>query len=153
VALAIEEVRRIYRPHLIIVHRDAERESWEARRREVPSSPGVAPIIPIRMTEAWLLIEERAIRRAAGRPSGREPLGLPPPRALEARPDPKRDLDQALLRAAGDPTGRRGRWLRGELPHLRFRVAEEIQSYEPLRELSAFRRWEEHLTAALQPLD
>ena len=36
-------------------------------------------IVPVRMTEAWLLLDESAIRRVAGRPHGDEPLD---PRSL-----------------------------------------------------------------------
>ena len=34
-------------------------------------------VVPIRMTESWLLISEPAIRRAASNPRGREVIHLP----------------------------------------------------------------------------
>ena len=45
-------------------------------------------VIPVRMTEAWLLIDELALRRAAGNPNGRNPLDLPALKDLEALPEP-----------------------------------------------------------------
>src|SRR5689334_24837830 len=69
---------------LVIVHRDAENQSPQTRREEVSAAIKevreglpVLPVIPVRMTDAWLLVDEAAIRRIAGRPSGTGPLGLP----------------------------------------------------------------------------
>ena len=66
------------------VHRDAESMVPETRRREVRDGAlaagvhqPVVPVVPVRMTEAWLLLDERAIRDVAGKPSGRTDLGLP----------------------------------------------------------------------------
>ncbi len=58
------------------------------------------------MTEAWLLADEAAIRRAAGSPSGRVDLGLPTFAELERLADPKQRLHEALKVASGY-TGRR----------------------------------------------
>jgi hypothetical protein len=44
------------------------------------------------MTEAWLLIDEKAIREAAGNPKGRQPLNLPKPSKTEELSDPKETL-------------------------------------------------------------
>lgn len=88
---------------LVIVHRDAEGQNPETRRNEVLS--GVAtireqmpalPVVPVRMTEAWLLLDEDAIRRVAGRPNGVEPLGLPSLATVEQALDPKQVLRHAL---------------------------------------------------------
>jgi hypothetical protein len=37
----------------------------------------VVCVVPVRMMEAWLLIDEMAIRRVAGNPNGRIPIELP----------------------------------------------------------------------------
>ncbi len=145
----IAEVRLIHDPQLIIVHRDAERGTADARRREIPDVDGVLPIIPVRMTEAWLLIDEQAIRTAVSRPRGSESLDLPRPSALERRPDPKADLEQALYRAAGSPSGRSKKRLEQQLPSLKRRVAEAVSSFAPLLELPAFQAWQRDLSAAL----
>jgi hypothetical protein len=35
------------------------------------------PVVPVRMTEAWLLADEFAIRSAPGNPNGTQSLDLP----------------------------------------------------------------------------
>ena len=93
---------------VLIVHRDAEREAAESRAEEIRAASATAgiawptiPIIPIRMTEAWLLLDEQAIREVAGRPTGKTPLNLPPLARVETTPDPKAMLKQALATASG----------------------------------------------------
>jgi hypothetical protein len=54
------------------------------------------PVIPIRMTEAWLLLDEAEIRRVAGSPNGKVSLGLPKAKDVESIPDPKAQLAQTL---------------------------------------------------------
>lgn len=65
------------RPHLAFVHRDSENQQPTARWTEIHDgarSGGltcpVVPVIPVRMTEAWLLLDEAAIRQVAGVPGG-----------------------------------------------------------------------------------
>ncbi|MHC5830744.1 MAG: hypothetical protein ACYT04_86055, partial [Nostoc sp.] len=78
----------LYPCNLLFIHRDAEREPREKRITEilealqeaVKKSVVVPPhvcVIPVRMQEAWLLFDEAALRKAAGNPSGRQPLQLP----------------------------------------------------------------------------
>ncbi len=122
------------------------------RRAEQPQEGRLVPLIPVRMTEAWLLFDEAAIRAAAGRPRGREPLMLPKLSQLEGRADPKELLEGALIEAAGSPGGRALRRLREDLGMLKHRIAENIEDFTPLRALSAFKQWEADLSAALRGL-
>jgi len=145
-----------YPCNLLFVHRDAEAQNPEERRAEVmaavlsiPTPPAIVCVIPVRMSETWLLLNERAIRTAAGRPSGRVQLQLPGPERAELIPDPKGVLFQAL-RDASECTGRRLDNLNEHA--LRHRVAELIDDYSILRRLSAFRRLEEDLTGELSRL-
>lgn len=89
------------------------------------------------MQEAWLLIDESALRYAAGNPNGDERLTLPSTGKLEHLPDPKSLLHQ-LLRQASGLRGRRlqrfNRTLHGR------RVADCIDDFGPLCRLPAFRR-------------
>jgi hypothetical protein len=70
----------IYPCDLLFVHRDAERMQPELRKSEIRDAiqslltPPVVCVVPVRMQEAWLLIEEAAIRQAAGNPQGQVPL-------------------------------------------------------------------------------
>jgi hypothetical protein len=148
-----EKVRKaieLYPCDLLFVHRDAENHSYKDRREEIKCTvaeletegvlgiPSVC-VVPIRMTEAWLLVEESAIRRASGNPKGRMRLELPSLRQIETRADPKRILFDALGTASGQ-AGRRLAKL--NLHSLRYRVAELITDYERLRRLSAFSAFE-----------
>ena len=70
----------LYPCDLLFIHRDAERAGYDFRKREILDALEAAGIdvtavcvVPVRMTEACLLIDERPIRSAAGRPTGRTP--------------------------------------------------------------------------------
>ena len=93
---------------LLFVHRDADVAGHEAKTREIiEASANVelnvnrVPIVPVRTTEAWILLDERAIRRVAGKPRGRQPLNLPRPSRVEHLADPKGALETALVAASG----------------------------------------------------
>ncbi|HMG13597.1 MAG TPA: hypothetical protein VK571_10485 [Gemmatimonadaceae bacterium] len=102
------------------------------------------------MQEAWLLHDERALRKAAGRPSGTQPLHLPALSRIERLPDPKGTLHTAL-RAAADVTGRR---LRGfNSGRTARRLAELIEDWTPLQQLPAFAQLVTDTKKALRGLD
>ncbi len=86
----------LYPCDLLFVHRDAERQEPEMRYAEcrealadLDGPPPMICIVPVRMTEAWLLTDEAAIRRAADNPQGKVDLAVPVARQLESLPDPK----------------------------------------------------------------
>ena len=102
---------------LLFVHRDANSAGYAARSGEISQAMGSVgrsidwiPIIPGRATEAWLLLDEDAIRRAAGNPRGRQPLHLPRPAQVEGVSDPKTALRDALAEASGHTGNRLGRF-------------------------------------------
>lgn len=138
---------RLYPCDVVFVHRDAERESWEARVQEVEEAAAgfeggtIVPIVPVRMTEAWLMIDERAIRRAAGNPNGREALNLPSIGQLENLLDPKKLIKELLL-AASELSARRRDRLKQNLSERVQRVAVLIEDLQPLRQLAAFSAFE-----------
>jgi Domain of unknown function (DUF4276) len=95
---------------VIFIHRDADRHQPSDRRQEIEEAikslsgspvPRWVPVIPVRMTEAWLLVSEHAIRSAAGNPRGSHSLDLPPLGRLESIPDPKELLKNLLTDASG----------------------------------------------------
>jgi len=110
-----------------------------------------AHVIPVRMSEAWLMVDERAVRWAAGNPRGTEALNLPDLSELEDVSDPK-DVLYRALRIASGLSGRRLRTFNvHESAHL---VARKMESYLPLRRLRAFKRLEqqlEELAVTLRP--
>ena len=143
---------------LVIVHRDAEAQDPQRRREEVAN--GVAavrevvpalPVVPIRMTEAWLLVDEDAIRRVAGRPTGTEPLGLPAAGDVEDVPDAKHVLRRALETASG-AKGRRLRSFKRDFGGQRRRLLEGLDHGGPVSQLSAWQALESSVEAALADL-
>jgi hypothetical protein len=146
----------LYPCDLLFIHRDAERDDYDHRRQEILGALDEAGIdvtsvciVPVRMTEAWLLIDEGAIRRAAGKPGGRAALNLPQPQRLEEEADPKAVLHQAL-RDASELQGRRLR----DFPVTQrvHRVAELMTDYAVLRILPAFQALEREVRTALHHL-
>ncbi|HEY3763177.1 MAG TPA: hypothetical protein VGN23_15635 [Verrucomicrobiae bacterium] len=134
---------------VLFIHRDAEKESLEMREAEIRAAvanasasgsklPAVA-IVPIRMTEAWLLFNESAIRKAAGNPNGQIALNLPPLNKLESRPDPKKDL-QRVLKNASELQGRRLK--KFNLKQAFWRISDYLDDFTPLRQLSAYSAFE-----------
>ncbi|MEJ2671248.1 MAG: hypothetical protein P8168_03390 [Deltaproteobacteria bacterium] len=140
----------LYPCDLLFIHRDVENSSYTQRKNEIInalSNINVATtqpicVVPIRMTEAWLLINETALRRAAGNANGQKPLELPHPSLLEQHSNPK-NLLYDLLRDASERKGRRlSNFPVGQSALL---VAEYIDDFSPLRNLSAFRSLEADL--------
>lgn len=134
---------------LLFVHRDAEKESPDKRNTEIEEACRelteiqtlpVICVVPVRMTEAWLLIEKQAIRYAAGNKNGRNSLAMPTLRSLENLSDPKETLYQLIQEACG-LSGRRRRQIPVSL--WASRVVDYIEDFSPLRQLTAFRTLEE----------
>jgi hypothetical protein len=144
----------VYECDILFVHRDAESLGLDLRLSEIRNTlidlnKPIVPVVPIRMTEAWLLIDELAIRAAASNENGTIPLRLPQPSRLESLLDPKAVLFESLRFASELPPGR----LKKFKPEARrHRVSELIANYSALRGLSAFRQFEEELTTCVQSL-
>lgn len=148
---------RLYPCDLLFVHRDAENEARITRVEEINAALHqlqasqqfqlpVVCVIPIRMQEAWLLIDEGAIRRAAGNPNGKVPLVLPKLRELEVLPDPKEVLYD-LLEQASELSGRR---LRAFRPSQKaYQVSLHLRNFSLLQQLSAFQALEEEVRKSI----
>ncbi|OLT40730.1 hypothetical protein BJF85_05965 [Saccharomonospora sp. CUA-673] len=133
-------------PDVVIVHRDADNAGVPARRAEitdgvteVSATLTCCPVIPIRMTEAWLLLDDGAIRRVAGNPKGKSDLGLPHPREVERIADPKQRLRDALL-AAADKTGRRRERGANRFDSHRRQLLERLDPHGPISRLDGWNR-------------
>lgn len=145
---------RCYPCDVLVVHRDAERETLRKRGEEIIlASNGIevpiVPAIPVRMLESWLLCSEDAIRIAADNPNGKNRLNLPGLDRLETTPDPKDVLFEAL-RVASELSGRRLSKFRVE--QRRHRVAELIEDFSPLRALTSFQEFESAFITTLSPM-
>jgi hypothetical protein len=104
-------------PELVVCHRDTDNTSVAERKAEMVAAVGrvgidaaLVAVVPVRMTEAWLLLDEDAIRIVAGNPRGRVDLGLPKLNEIERIADPKSVLRAAILKASQTTGRRRERW-------------------------------------------
>ena len=148
----------IIRYSLLFVHRDSDRDGPDARYGEISraieeatsSEPWIG-IVPVRMTEAWLLLDEVAIRDVVGNPNGRAQLNLPSPVEAERMADPKTTL-QSFLLTAGDVQGRRRRKLEQRFPRIRNQLLENLPVGGPLEQLPSWVRFRDDTIAALQQL-
>ena len=146
---------------LLFVHRDADSDQEtqgagsERRYREIYEAvhdSGFAGnwvgIVPVKMTETWLLVDESSIRYVAGRPRSNSPLDLPPLRRVEHESDPKTRLAEALITASGT-TGRKRKAFVGAIPTLRHQLLEELPVGGPLEHVPSWVRFRDDLQAVL----
>lgn len=145
-ATRLRKTLDLYPCDLLFVHRDAEKQEPQARRDEIANAlaeltdpPPALCVVPVHMTEAWLLWDEAAIRRAAGNPNGHVRLQLPMPKTLEHLPNPKQTLNE-LLRAACELLGRRLDQFKRDEAARRVRVADLTDEFSLLLNLPAFKR-------------
>jgi hypothetical protein len=145
------------RYELLFVHRDSEKQDPKLRYDEVksavdevcPQVPATA-IVPVRMTEAWLLVDEGLIREVAGRPGSTVDLFLPPLTKIEANPDPKDLLKRALVIASG-LTGRRLKQFQRRFSESRRLLLEQLDVEGPVRSLPAWQALEADLNQVIGP--
>lgn len=140
---------------VLVVHRDAEAQTVDHRLAEIQAAlEAVAlewhliPVIPVRMTEAWLLLDESAIRLVAGRPTGTDPLNLPSVSSVESEPDPKSRL-QAVLAVASGLSGRRLRKFRRDFPAHRRQLLERLDRGGAVCELGGWQALEADVAHAM----
>lgn len=140
---------------LLFVHRDAEAESREHRVLQIAAAmegrgiPFVS-VVPVRMTEAWLLADEDAIRFASGNATSRVDLHLPERRRWETLADPKDVLQKALCTASE----KKGRALQKFKPlQARHLITKHSTDFSALRGLSAFDAVEADLISSLKEMN
>ena len=147
----IRETLEHYPCNVLFIHRDAEKMASNVRYAEIAEAVNDAGtsvpyicVVPVHMTEAWLLFDIQAIRASAGNPNGKVKLKLPGKKEWESLPDPKEKLKQALIEAS-ELTPRR---LKGK------RISEWVasvprnvtnQDFSPLRGLNAFNALEDDI--------
>ncbi len=158
-AARIHAASILYPADTLFVHRDAEKERLDVRRAEIQAAVNsltenisYIAVIPIRMSEAWLLIDEHAIRMAANNPNGAMSLGLPKLSSIESIPDPKNSLYELLILASDVKGNRRKKKFKVDIARYVHLVAEQISDYSPLEHLSAFKALQGELKSVLDTL-
>ena len=142
----IESALAFFPCDFLFVHRDEEGVGITVRQQEIESSwpenqqtAVLICVIPVRMTEAWLIASSKPIRLAVGNPNGTDALNLPLSKDIESSLSPKEILFTALKTASGLNARRRARFN----PHqFRHRVSDLIDDLAPLRLLSSFNHLE-----------
>jgi len=139
---------------LVVVHRDADNAGYEARADEISqvilaewAEVEHVPAIPVRMLEAWLLLDEQAIRQVAENPNGRMTLELPKVAAVERIADPKNLLKEILAKASG-LSGRRFDQFQRRFPQHRLRLLELLDPHGAVLALPSWERFIGDLDAA-----
>ena len=137
---------------ILLIHRDAEalprvERVTEIRHASVNVQAGLVPVVPVRMSEAWLLSDVAATRNLGTDPNGGAHLARSGD--WEGMPDPKQCLNEALIRATELNVRRRGRF---NVCRARVRVAELTADFQALRRIESFREFEREMNAALQAL-
>jgi hypothetical protein len=155
----IAKTIELYPCDLIFIHRDAEKEPSENRKIEIANAlseirgmevPVSVCVIPVRMLEAWLLLDEQAIRRASGNPYGKVSLELPRINRIESLPNSKETLKD-ILRTASELSGRR--LGKVNLSNCISQISEFIEDFSALRSLPAFTKLEEDIRAVIEKQD
>ncbi|GCD98968.1 DUF4276 family protein [Embleya hyalina] len=158
VADKLRVARRLDDAHydIALIHRDADNVQPLHRCQEISAAvtqewPGLAhvPIIPVRMLEAWLLVDETAIREVSGNPNGRAVLNLPKPAKVETESDPKQRLKDAIATASG-VKGRELKKLQARFPQNRRRLLQMLDRKGPIRRLTSWQAFVADLQRALE---
>ncbi|MGW7345255.1 hypothetical protein [Streptomyces sp. NPDC054854] len=153
---AARELRGTY--DLVVVQRDADRGPAQDRRDEIaeavcaewPSLQHVA-VVPIRMLEAWLLLDEACLRQVAENPRGRVSLDLPKGTAAERVADPKQLLKDSLARAS-EYRGRRLVQFQKRFSQHRLRMLELLDPEGPVAGLPSWQDFVKDLDEAFETL-
>ncbi|MFG2721401.1 hypothetical protein ACGFW5_24350 [Streptomyces sp. NPDC048416] len=143
---------------LVVVQRDADRGPAQDRRNEVEAAvsaewPGLrhVAVIPVRMLEAWLLLDETCLRQVAENPRGRVSLDLPKGVAAEKIADPKQLLKDSLARAS-EYKGRRLAQFQKRFSQHRLRMLELLDPEGPVACLPSWQSFVTDLDAAFKSL-
>ena len=152
----IQAALEYYACDILFVHRDAEKHSLEVRKHEISeawqriesvnSKIYMVAVVPVRMTEAWLLFDEESIKIAAGNPNYHDDLSLPSLQHIEKLPNPKADLYE-LIKKASNLHGRKlGKLKTSQRVHV---LVDNIADFSPLRNLPAFQKLEDEIKNVL----
>lgn len=152
---ALEQVQNL---DLLFIHRDADERESQGRYEEIAQaieSLGIlidyVAVVPVQETEAWLLLDQNAIREVAGKPKGRVRLSLPSPQQVENISNPKERLKE-LLAKASELKGRRLKRFQKSFPLHRWELLQLLDYEGPLSQVPAFKRLVNDISQAMEKL-
>lgn len=159
--------QRVYGYHLLFVHADADDNTATAALQQ-RIRPGLAlvqaaqqqgervcadlvPIVPVQMTEAWMLVDAEALLDVIGTTTTPQRLSIPArAQQIELIADPKQQLTQIFAQALASRTRRVRR--RHTIADLYEPLARTI-NLAALRQLPSYQRFVTDLTKALIALN
>ncbi|RPK59663.1 hypothetical protein EES43_18275 [Streptomyces sp. ADI96-02] len=143
---------------LAVVRRDADRGLAQDRRDEIEEAvdaewPGLqhVAVVPVRMLEAWLLLDEECLRQVAENPRGRVGLDLPKGVAAEKVADPKQLLKDSPAQAS-EYKGRRLAQFQKRFSQHRLRMLELLDPEGPVACLPSWQGFVKDLDIAFDTL-
>lgn len=143
---------------MVFIHRDSDGPDREGREREIRRGVEESgfphpfiPVIPVQETEAWLLLDEQAIRDVVAS-KGKQPLRLPKPNAIEGTRKPKEILQKALL-AASETSGRRLKKEKNSFNRHRRVLLQRLDPFGAVRNLPSWQCLERDIQRALAQLE
>lgn len=143
---------------MVFIHRDSDGPDHNGREREIRRGVEESgfphpfiPVIPVQETEAWLLLDEQAIRDVVAS-KGKQPLRLPKPNAIEGTRKPKEILQKALL-AASETSGRRLKKEKNSFNHHRRVLLQRFDPFGAVRDLPSWQCLERDIQRALAQLE
>jgi hypothetical protein len=143
---------------ILFIHRDADARDATSRYKEIATameslgnSMDYVAVVPIQETEAWLLLDEKAIREVAENQAGRMSLNLPSPKQVETIANPKERLKEVLAKASGFK-GRRLKRFRKNFSLHRRELLEMLDCEGPVSKVAAFRRLVDDISQAIEKL-
>lgn len=157
-----EKLRTILRlepaANLIFIHRDADSRDAQPRQVEIAQAVNACKldkvwvaIVPVQETEAWLLLDELAIKQVTGKPNSQVNLHLPSAATVETMADPKAVLQQAIITSSG-ATGRRLERLRSDFALHRKLLLFRLPIVGPLTQVPSWVRMRADLEQAIEKL-
>ena len=143
---------------MVFIHRDSDGPDRDGREREIRRGVEESgfphpfiPVIPVQETEAWLLLDEQAIRDVVAS-KGKQPLKLPKPNAIEGARNPKEILQKALL-AASETSGRRLKKEKNSFSRHRRVLMQRLDPFGAVRNLPSWQCLERDIQRALAQLE
>lgn len=144
---------------LVFIHRDSDDPDPDPRYSEIRKAvrnvdtriPWIA-VVPVQATEAWALVDENAIRRAADNPNGNVPIDIPRPSQVENISDPKSYLEDLLVRAS-EHSGRHLKRFRRDLAQRKFYLIEQLDLDGPVSQIPSWNRLRSDISEVLDNIE